>query len=392
MSQNLYLQILGLNTNANQLSKAPAGSLSVAKNLVIDKDGVAESRRGLAYLPYAPVSSTRVDRLTEYQNQLIARRSNNDTLAYYTTGVGWTNYTGTYQNPDDDYARMRFLKTAGNLYFTTSTGVKVLDQIAGPVYSTGMPRGLDGTGVTTGSSGFMSDNTQVAYRVVWGTKDVNNNLYLGAPSQRIIVVNTSGGTRDVSLTFTIPAAITTDDFFQVYRSKESASASDAPNDELQLVYEANPTSGQITAKSVTFTDSTTVSLLGAALYTNSSQEGLSEANDPPPWASDIALFKGFTFFGNVKTKHRLFISLLAVGGTGLVANDTITINGMTFTAKVAENIPSAQFQIYTSGSPAQNIDDTARSLVKVINQYASNTSIYAYYESGFEDLRGEILL
>ena len=46
MSQSLNLKISGLYTNPNQFSEVPKGSLSVAKNIVIDKGGVAESRRG----------------------------------------------------------------------------------------------------------------------------------------------------------------------------------------------------------------------------------------------------------------------------------------------------------------------------------------------------------
>ncbi len=390
MSQNLILKIKGLNTNSNQLSEVEPGSLSIAKNINIDKDSVAEIRRGFDYLDNPPSFGTENDRITEYQDKLIVRRSNDDSMNYYDSG--WSAYSGTYKNPDDDYARMRFLKTAGNLYFTTLEGVKVLDNYAGPIYSTGMPKGLDGVGSTTGASGFMTTNTQVAYRVVWGSKDANNNLYLGSPSQRIIVANTSGGFRDVSLTFTIPDGITVSDFYQVYRSKESASSTDEPNDELQLVYEENPTSGQISAKSVTFTDSTTNTLMGAYLYTNASQEGLSESNDIPPMSNDIALFKGFTFFANIRTKHQLNISLLSIGGTGLALNDTITIDGDVFTAKGFETISSGYFQLFTAGSAAQNIDSTARSLVKVINQYSANTAIYAYYVSEYDSLPGQILL
>lgn len=393
MAQSLILTHKGLVTNSNQLSQAPQGSLSVAKNIVIDKDGVAEPCRGFTRVVNPPVVDTvRFDRLANYQGKIIAHRSDDNSLSWYDSTSGYTSYAGTYNHPDNDYARIQFSATKGNLYFTTSAGVRMLDSYAGPVYSTGMPKALDGQGVTTGSSGMMANNTQVAYRIVWGTRDANNNLYLGAPSQRIIVANTSGGTRDVSLTFTIPAGVTTDDFYQVYRSKESASSTDEPNDELQLVYEKAPTSGEITAKSVTFTDSTPISLMGASLYTNASQEGIAEANDEPPFAKDICVFKDYTFYLNLKTKHKLSIKLLAVGGSALVNDDTITVAGVTYTGKAVENVASAQFQVVTSGSASQNIADTAQSLVKVINQHSGNTLVYAYYMSGYQDLPGQILI
>lgn len=393
MSQTLVLKNKGLFTNSNQLSAVPNGAMYVARNVNIDKDDVVESIRGFTRLADAPASSAiRNDRLTSYQDHIIARRSSNDTMAYYVSGSGWTDYSGTYDHADSDYARMQFAQSSGNLYFTTSLGVKMMDVYTGPIYATGMPRGLDGSGATSGASGFMTDNTQVAYRVVWGTRDANNNLYLGTPSQRIVVANSSGGTRDVALTFTIPSGISTSDFFQVYRSKESASSTDEPNDELQLVYEKNPTSGEITAKAVTFTDATPTSLMGASLYTNASQEGIQESNDEPPFAHDIAVFKNYTFFLNVTTKQKLSIKLLSAGGSGLVADDTITINSVVYTAKASETVASGYFKVSTGGSASQNIADTAQSLVKVINQYTSNTAIYAYYVSGYQDLPGQILL
>lgn len=391
MSQNLKLKVSGLFTNFNQLSGVPEGALSKAVNVVIDK-GIAESRRGFDRLANPTVDvDDRTDRLSQYQNHLISHRINDNKLSYY--NAGWTDYAGTYIHPDTDYAKIRFVESNGNLYFTESTGIKMLDAYNGVVYNAGMPKGLDGSAVVTGASGFMTNDTQVAYRVVWGSRDANNNLYLGSPSQRIIATNSSGGTRDASITFTIPAGMTTSEFYQVYRSKESATALDEPNDELQLCYESNPTSGEITAKSITFTDSAPVSLLGASLYTNSNQEGIQEENDEPPFAQDICEFKGFMFYANIKRKHYINVKLLSVGGTsGLALDDTITINSIVYTAKASEAIASAQFKISTGGSASQNIDDTARSLVRVINQHTSNVAIDAYYTTGYNDLPGQIML
>jgi hypothetical protein len=382
MSQKLNVSVLGLSTNTNYQT-LPDGSLVACKNVNIDRK-LAFPRRGFS--KHSTLAN--IDALTEYQNKIIAHTSNNY-LQYYS--AGW-NTLSTSQTAPTGY-NMKFLGAAQNLYMTTSSGVKMLDVYNGTVYSTGMPRGLDGVGSTTGGTGFMATNTQVAYRVVWGSRDVNSNLYLGAPSQRIIVANTSGGLRDVSLTLTIPSGISTSDFFQVYRSRASASSTTEPDDELQLIYEENPTGGEIAALSLTFTDNTPDSLKGAFLYSNENQEGAAETNDIPPYCIDIAEFKNFTFFAGIKTKYYLDLTLLATGGTtGLVANDTITINGMVFTAKAATTIASREFKVFTAGSAGQNVDDTARELVKVINQYTSNTTIYAYYESGYADLPGKILL
>ena len=385
MSQNIKLKVSGLFTNPNQLN-VPDGALSEALNIVVDNEN-AESRRGFRKLiPSLAENADRYDRLVEYKGTLIAHK--NSTLEYFNS-TSWVPYSGIYEHPNDLLARMYFAQANDNLYFTTRAGVKMMSSPNGVIYNTGMPKGLDATATTVGSSGILSNGSNMAYRIVWGSRDDNNNLYLGSPSQRIIVSNSSGGTRDVQLSITIPSGITTDDFIQVYRSRESTTE---PDDELQLCYEANPTSAEITARQLVFTDSQPVSMLKAYLYTNANQEGITEANDEPPMAYDICEFKGFLFYANVRRKHYLKVNLLSAGGTsGLQLNDTITINGLVFTAKTAENITNREFKLFTSGSVTQNIDDTARSLISVVNRASSNTTIDSYYETNYDDVPGQIL-
>lgn len=384
MSQELKIKIDGLKTNNNS-QNLPDGSLIDCANIVLDRN-IAESRRG--FKKHSAIEG--IQSITEYQNHIITHAktiSSSELKVYDST---WSTL-GNIEAPS--IQKVKFLQANQNLYFTTSEGIQMLDQYNGQIYGTGLPRALDGIGTNAGSSGFQKNDTQVAYRILYGTRDVNNNLYLGSPSQRIIVANSTGSYSDVSLTFTIPQGITTDDFFQVYRSRQSSDATTPPDDELQLIYEANPSSGEISAKSVTFTDNTPDDLVGAFLYTNANQEGPQEANDQPPLSFDLTEFKGFTFFSNIRTKHYLDFSLLAVdGANGLSLNDTITIDGMVFTAKSATNISSREFKLFTSGSVSQNIEDTSRELIRVINQYASNTKVYAYYESSYNDLPGQILL
>jgi hypothetical protein len=394
MSQSIILKAKGLITSTNQLGvEAPEGTLAIANNVVIDNDSVIASRRGFQRTSSTLTSiNNRVDTLTSYQDKLIGRRSD-DNIMFYDNGSGYTDYAGSYSHPDVDFARMKFAQMNNNLYFTTSSGVQMLDNYAGPIYTTGTPKGLDGIASLSGASGFLLTNTQAAYRIVFGSRDVNNNLYLGSPSQRIIISNESGGSRDISLTFTIPSGVSTADFYQVYRSGMSASSTSEPNDELQLVYEANPTAGQITALSVTLTDNTPDSLKGAYLYTNANQEGIAESNDIPPYSKDICFFKNYMFYAGIKTKHSTTVKLLACGGTsGLALNDTITIDSMVFTAKAATTVANKEFALATAGSASQNIDATAKELVKVINQYTGNTTIYAYYISGYTDLPGAIFI
>jgi hypothetical protein len=388
--QTLNLKITGLNTNPNQFSEIPPGALSKADNCVIDKGSVIESRRGFKkYGTQLTLTGIeKIESFHSYKNRILVHYANK--LAYDSNGLGtWTNYSGTYEAFSG--FKIRSIEQNGNLYFTTNGSIKKISSLTGTVGNSGIARGLDGSGTTTGASGFLANNSSIAYRIVWGIKDENNNLLLGAPSGRLIITNTSGGTRNTSLTWYIPDSVTTSYFYQVYRSQEVASTIE-PSDELQLVYEANPSGAQITAKVLTFTDITPNDLRGAALYTNSSQEGILQANDQPPSAKDIALYKQMMFYANTQQKERLTITLIGVGGTGFVNGDTITIGGVTYTGQGSENASIGQFQIFTAGTASENIENTALSLTRIINQFASNTTIYAYYTSGYTDLPGRILL
>lgn len=364
----------------------------IAQNVVLDRDGVVEMRRGFktygTQLSFA--SDKKMNAFYEFQDRLLAHYDNK--MAYDSDDAGtMVDYSGTYSPPTGAVV-CRSAQANKNFYLATSVGVKKLEAYNSAFASAGMVKALDGTASTTGASGWMTNNTQIAYRVVWGIKDANSNLILGAPSQRIIVVNNSGGTRNVSVTFTIPSGITTSHFFQVYRSVMSSGVAVDPNDELALVYEASPTSGEITAKAVTFTDIAPENLRGATLYTSPSQQGILQSNDQPPLCRDMVAFKGHMFYFNTISKHRYILTLVSVDGTGLVVNDTITIGGITYTAKASENAAAAQFLVDISGTPADNIEVTALSLVRVINQYASNTGYYAYYLSGYNELPGQILI
>lgn len=394
MSQSLVLKAKGLYTNPNELSEVPEGAMDIANNVIIDKEGVVESRRGFAKLEgLFAAPSDRARNLLIFQDQIIAHYDT-DKLAYYdSTGDIWVDYVGSYMEPDSTFGKIRGASANQNFYFVTSAGIRKLDNILNDPTFAGGIKALDGEAALTGASGFMADNTQVAYRVLWGSKDLNDNLIPGSPSPRITIANASGGTRDVNVTFTVPAGITVDHFYQLYRSGASASSLDEANDELQLVFEGNPTAGEITAKLITVLDNTPDDLRGASLYTNPSQETILQANEPPPFAKDIAVFRNNTFFANTRTKQRLTITLTAVGGTdGIVAGDSVTFAGITYTGRVAENIASNEFQIFTGGTPAQNITNTCKSLQRVINRSATTTFLYAFYLSGFEELPGKILL
>ncbi len=315
-SQAINLDLRGLYTSPNNLSGIPNGALVTALNLVLPSKNLAESRKGQKqYGNPLSIGGMQVNKLFNYNASLIVNYA--DKMAYDSDGQGlWVDYSGTYMSPLTGY-KIRSLEAQKNFYFTSSEGIKKLDSLTSTPRAAGVDKALGGVGTTTGASGFLVDDSAVAYQIVWGYIDANKNLLLGPPSQRIIVRNSSGGSRDVSLTFQIPESITTEYFYQIYRSFGVSPATAEPSLELQLAIQDQPTSAEITAKSVTVVDSTPYSLLRTTLYTSPSQEGSENANDPPPYALDMDVFKGSAFYVNVRQKQKLSLALIGVDNPNL---------------------------------------------------------------------------
>lgn len=314
-AQKLDLEIRGLYLSPNDLSGTPPGALSVADNLVIISKNVADSRRGQTqYGEPLTVGSGEVNKIFNFASSLIA--SYDDKLAYDSGDGAFIDYSGTYSSPAADW-KIRSLEALKNFYFTTNAGVFKIDQLTATPRRAGVVKALGGTGAVTGGSGFLLNNSAVAYRLVWGYQDANMNLILGSPSQRLVVSNSSGGDKDVDLDFTIPDSITTEYFYQIYRSTGTATSSDEPSDELQLVLQGNPTASDISSKTFSITDSTPYSLMRTTLYTSPSLEGIANANNEPPFAFDMDIFKGCAFYANIKQKQRLTLALISVDSPSL---------------------------------------------------------------------------
>lgn len=249
----------------------------------------------------------------------------------------------------------------------------------------------------TGVSLTFSSGSQVAYRILFGVKDANNNILLGAPSQFVSVTNNQGATRNVSLIFTIPQTITTAHFYQIYRSSQTGSSSITPQDDMQQVYEGNPSSSDITNGYITITDIVPDSLRGQYLYTSTSQQGIAQANNQPIFCKDACTYRGFTFYANLLGKQYKKLTILSVddgthGSSMIQAGDTITIAGQTYTA-VESGATGNQFNVsatVTSYTPAQRITLLTNSLIQAVNRNASS-SVYAILLSGPADLPGQIL-
>lgn len=486
----------GLVTFGSELSVSE-GSLRQAENVNVDENGVITPRRGFNdyALPTGGTETTSkiTKQIFEYKDSII--RHYNDLLEYEDSNGVFQSINGTFDEVRTGY-RTKWQEANSNMYFTSDEGIKKIsvktqDNLnADMVTDAGGPKAGYSSGVIVPTvGGFLPPESQVAYRVLYGTKDNNNNLILGAPSSRFIVTNynadvvtpeestitltpeadldiadgdyfmlsilnnkytvyfdttgsaasipktadnigsiyvnvdvtgtvgssagddelvagilantmaaeipnitvtldtnvvtvtnteegditdisasktvlgvsgtptgivtatvedgnvDTGSSATVKITGVIPDGVTTDYFYQIYRTanitvSDGLTISDLdPGDEMNLVYEAGITAAQITANEFEHTDTTPESFRASAvpLYTNEvTGEGILQANDTPPIALDIELFRNYTFYANTKQKHNLEFSIISVddlvsGSTKFVVGNSSISRYYTFT-------------------------------------------------------------
>ncbi len=286
--QSVLLKAKGLSTYPNALSEMPEGSLTVADNVIIDRNGVIEPRRGFQeYGTAFGISTDVAKQLIVYKDRILRHYST--VLQYDSNGSGsFSSFNGSVSETSTGL-RIKSVEANGNLYFTTSTGVKRISAAsasefttsAGYIRSAGGVPALDVTGVVdySASDGFFYALSKVAYRITWAYKVANTNLIEGAPSSRAVITNYSlTDTGTVNLTFAIPPDISATDtqfYYRIYRTAtvtasipEDLDAAD-PGDEMNLVIEDYPTAAELTYN-YTFTTSAANATSGAT-YTNNGQ-------------------------------------------------------------------------------------------------------------------------
>lgn len=369
------------------MSEVPDGALSIADNIVIDRESLAESRRG--FTPYGQALDIGLDgtinQLFDFKDTLLVHYDSK--IARDSDNLGtWVNYSGTIDAPTG--SKMRSTQSNRNLYVTTTAGIKKLDSITGNFVKAGVPQSLDSSfSLQAGTT--LGPNKIVAYRTVWTYTDANKNLIVGVPSQRLIVDNTSAtDSKDAQLTVTIPSEVNSDFTLQVFRTAIIDNTIE-PNDEMQLVVEQSPDGTDITNGYMVILDQMPDSLKGVTLYTSPSQEGIAEANYQPPLCKDITLFKNSVLYANTKSKHRLYWNLVSTGEGGLDSGMEVTIAGSGFMGATG-SAPSGGFLIMNTGDPAYDNEQTARNIVAAVNATISPT-ICAFYISGYDDIPGKML-
>ena len=395
MAPVALLRAEGLHSSPKPLT-APAGALLDAINVSVRRSGIYETRRGFS------IDGTFPDDVTTTAPGAyfgLAHFMQTDGTGYI---PGWSG--GAFGNipatpRDNTLQRLNFVEAGNRLWYTDRQYTKALGftgpfgQI-GPAPS-GLPMPSDPTlvsgGITT-TPGWMANNTSVAYRYTYLTT-AGGRIIESAPSNRVILTNTSGATRNTSVRIfrtafpggIIPTTV------RLYRSDAVASGT-TPSDELFLAVETPLAFDGFGRFDIA--DTQPEALLGLPLYTNPvTGDGILAANGLPPNGVDVELWDGRLWVANTRSPSTASATLIGVGApNGLQPGDTITVNGVAYRAYPGGVSTSVDFDLVTSGTPAQNIEGTARNLVATVNNHNAFNSLptVARYMSAGDDAPGII--
>lgn len=402
-SQNTLLRAKGIASFSNPLSAVPEGSFADVSNVVVDRNEIIEPRRGYAqYGNSFGAASDRTKQLFSYKDSVLRHVLSE---IQFDIGGNFTPFSGPSVAEINTGVRIRSIEANGNFYFVSSTGVKKISarssadftsvgiQEAGGIKALDLVATPDYT-----TAGFLSPNSKCAYRILWGTKDLNENLILGVPSPRSVVFNRS--TTDsciTSLKFSIPVdALSENYFYQVYRtgvfsgSISPFSEPVDPGDEMYLVFEDNVTAADILAGEITVSDITPEDFRksGTLLYTNPvSGEGIEQANERPPFAHDIALYKNYAFYANTSTVQRFNLSFLTA--QGIMSNtSTITISDGTSTNTYTFQGSVETYTLDFTGTSKSDFHNISAGTAKYFTLDSANDEtkyVVWYYESTLDE-------
>ncbi len=225
----------------------------------------------------------------------------------------------------------------------------------------------------------------------------------------------AGDSLNVDLEFPLgDGTYTTRQFFRVYRSQQCPGVGPgipvptetvAPTDEEFLVFERYITSDDIEAGGISFTDTTDDAVLTVPLYTNFfTGQGESSANDTPPFCRDITWWDDCAWYWNIRQRQSVALNIIGCGpgedgSTGIRLGDTISLEfegggGSTgFTAWGAYEPDDSTFKLFTDSDDVfENVANTARSLVNLINESSATYPLRAQYLGNGETSFGAILI
>lgn len=183
-------KFLGLFAQANSFD-LPDGAAEKAKNVLVNNDNTIDKLNG--FYQYFGLGSGTLVNLHLYQGKLLGTFTNK--ISYFTDSGTAPNLVGVATDLTGQSFTLtpprvsRSAEQSGNFYWTTDSGVMKIDAYNGKIFDAGAPPGLDIRGNLRQLNGPFQGNSQIGYRALFGRRDGNDNLLLGAPSDVLVLTN-----------------------------------------------------------------------------------------------------------------------------------------------------------------------------------------------------------
>jgi hypothetical protein len=187
----------GLYLQANSFN-VPDGALEIARNIEIQNDAIIQKTRGW-YTYWTPGPGQELQALVTYDDTMLAFGSfgimsflNDTSLDPYSpigipTALTGEVFSLTYTTMTQEQNE--------NLYFTTNGGIYKLESSGSKIRKAGVPPALELKGTAgTAATGPLPSDSNNGYRLLFGRRDSNGNLLLGAPSDVAYVSIPADGT------------------------------------------------------------------------------------------------------------------------------------------------------------------------------------------------------
>jgi len=323
---------------------APPGSLLRAQNCVVRSPGVLAPVADLTELSDASGPTGRgvwqvspqfdngavPEQLCHVSNGISAQNGVRKTSAMGTEiqypDPDGTDHSIEYFDHGDGLTMYPMHVARENLYLCDQVGVykwmSTDDTALEPVWDRGWASAT-GTADTTLTGKFLATGNHVRYRIVIRHEDSNGVITRSAPTRGFRFV--AAAANNVSLDVAIDEWYADSATFQaveIYRTRQLASTVTLPN-EYYLVDEipAADFAAGTSALTATYLDTRNDSALNAALYTNSSREGIEAANYAPPEHLYHAEFRGHQFWANVAEPEVIVVKARLRAGSLMVDSD-----------------------------------------------------------------------
>lgn len=295
MGVERYNNFVGLVSDPNPEGVAPNGSLQKLENGMVDRLGSITPRPGVVEnTDYTPASNSTFLDAYEYQGKLYASEYDNSTNeAVLRKPLDDADVTINSETVPCDNQSTFFEEAQNSLFVTTVNGVVRIDD---ETSSTASYAGLPVPAMFGPKDPSTSTSNIRAYCHTF-VRELETRTITSAPSNSF-VSGLNAGTLDVFIA--LPKGLKAGDFIDFYHTEVASdfeSVSATFNRYARYVITSTDITNGIIEIRIVGGNNVNYVVSNAALYTNATQEGALQANNPPPPSNSLTYHNNIMFYG-----------------------------------------------------------------------------------------------